>query len=137
MEYRARHRPWRPHAREEYTEYKRRALEAMLSLVLVCSGCGGLTQWRSAKRAAWARARKRSTGAAEKMKCNDGCTGACTKRPGERAAYKAKQAKWIAKIRSGEMKVAIWPRTAGDTTAWVEDEVTAMEAARRVQEAIH
>ena len=137
MEYRARHRPWRPHARAEYTEYKRRALEAMLSLVLVCSRCGGLTQWRSAKRVAWARARKKDTGGTEKMKCNDGCTGACTKRPGERTAYKARMAAWIAKIRSGEMKVAIWPRNAGDTIAWVEDEGTAMKVARRVQEAIH
>ena len=59
------------------------------------------------------------------------------KRPGERIAYKAKLAGWIAKIRSREMKVAIWPRTAGDTTAWVEEADTAMEAARRVQEAIH
>ena len=82
-------------------------------------------------------AKRKGTGQAEKMKHNDGCTGACTKRPGERTAYRAKMAKWIARIRSGEMKVAIWPRTAGDTTAWVEDEETAVEAARRVQQAIH
>lgn len=137
MEYRARHRPWRPNARKEYTEYKRRALEAMLSLVLVCSKCGGLTQWRSAKRAAWARARKKGTAGAEKMRGNDGCTGACTKRPAERAAYKAKMARWIAQIQSGALRIAVWPRHAGDTVAWVEDLHTATKVARDMQSAVH
>ena len=137
MDNRARHRPWRPNARREYTEYKKRALEAMLSIVLICSRCGGLILWRSAKRAAWARARKKGTEGKEKMKCSDGCTGACTKRPAERTAYKAKLAIWITQIHSGKMKVAIWPRTAEDTTAWIEGPLKAKEIAHQVQSAIH
>ena len=111
----------------EHSEAQKEAWKEVRTRTLECGRCGGLIDWRAAKKAARQTRRGRQHG---QMRTHDGCRR-CSKAKSNAESRLDAQEKMANEMRKGKRKLVAWPESLADTTAWERPKETKAKLIRR------